>query len=83
MRLDDTFKQFQRIAQQVGRAMHGGLELLHRLGPLTFSLECLKPAVLFFENGLFGIEHQTVRRIHAHTPSVELRTLTEAEFTAQ
>ena len=70
MRLKNTLQQVEGITQQIGRAMHRGLKLLHRLGPLAFLLEDLKPAVLFFQDGLFGIEHQTIRRIHALAPSV-------------
>lgn len=64
MRLNHTFEQLQRIVQEIRGAMHRRLELLHRLGPLPLLLEDLKPAMLFFQDGLFGIEHQTVRRIH-------------------
>ena len=83
MPLKDTLKQVEGIAQEIGRAMHRGLKLLHRLNPPAFLLEGLKPAVLFLQDGLLGIQQQTVRRIHAQTPFVGLRTVTETEFLAQ
>lgn len=68
MRRNHTFEQFQGIAQQIRGAVHRRLELLHRLDPFSLFLERLKTAVLFLQNGLFGIEHQAVRRIHALPP---------------
>jgi len=65
MRLDDSFKQLERVAQEIRRTMHRRLKLLHGFDPLAFFLERLKPAVLLLENGLFGVEHQTIGRIHA------------------
>lgn len=83
MRRKHTFEQFQGIAQQIRGAMHRRLELLHRLDPFPLLLERLKPAVLFFQNGLFGIEHQAVRRIHALAPLFRGPTVTEAYFDVQ
>ena len=65
MRLDDSFEQIEGIAQEIRRTVHRGLKLLHGLDPLAFFLERLKPAMLLLQDGLFGVEHQTIGRIHA------------------
>ena len=57
--------------------MHGGLELLHRFDQLAFFLERLKAAMLLLQNGLFGIEHQTIERIHAALRSIRWQTVAE------
>ena len=71
MRLNYAFEQFQGIVQKIRRAIHGRLELLHRFDPFPLLLEHLKSTVLFLQDGLFGIEHQAVRRIHAVAPPVK------------
>ncbi len=43
------------------------MKLLHGFRPTAFLLQNLKFPMLLIENGLFGIEHQTIGRAHKYT----------------
>lgn len=64
----DALQHTEGFIQEVGGATHRRLKLLHGFTPLPLSLEFLETPMLFVEDGLFGIEQQTVQRVHAHLP---------------
>ncbi len=43
------------------------MKLLHGFGPAALLLQDLELAVLFIEDGLFGIEDQAIGRAHKNT----------------
>lgn len=70
---ENLFQHHERVVQEVRGAAQGDLELLQGLLPTTLFLQSLKPSVLLFKNGLFGVEDQAFCRRHGdlHTALVK------------
>jgi len=70
MVFDGLFQHTERIVQEVGGAGDRDVKLLHGFSDASFSVERLKSSVVFFQDGLFGVEKQAVDYAHGHLQSV-------------
>ena len=77
LRVQDALKQLERFSQHIRCTIQSHMKLLHSFRPATFRLQGLKLPVLFVENGLFGIEHQAIGRIHDGTSMQDSRDSSE------
>ena len=64
MRGKGLLEEAQRVIQEIGGAGHRDLKLFQSFGPAALPMKNLKFAVLIIEDGLLGIEHQTIDSIH-------------------
>ena len=60
MRFKGFVKDSEGFIEEVCRAAHGHMNLLERLLPSSFRVQGLKTAMMFVQDRLFRIEHETI-----------------------
>ena len=63
-RVKGFVKDSEGFIEEVCRAAHGHMNLLERLFRSSFLVEGLKTAMMFIQDRLFRIEHETINNGH-------------------